>query len=190
MLSSLLWVVLAQAMVCTPGETFLVCGCKQGMVTACEALYGQDAEWAVRLLEEVVGTLDALEQPARMAGKGDESGKKQLQAAAESLSQSLGSSEPPHCKGQKHHLISRRIAKKLSEHSTLKGLYPPRDPRFVTQAKDEQSHCGYQEWHRNVDEEVMRWLDRNPKATPEEFMGKLRELYGRPEMQARFPHGF
>jgi hypothetical protein len=189
MLSSLLWVMLTQ-IACTPGETSLVCGCKQGMVTACVALVGDDALKAARVLDEVQASLEALEQASRMAGMGDENEKQQLQTAAESLSQALGSSEPPQCKGQEHHLISRRIARALSKHPTLKGLYKPRDPRFVARAKDEPSHCGYQEWHRKVDKEVIDWLDNYPKASPQQFMDKLREVYNRPEMRARFPHGF
>jgi hypothetical protein len=189
MLSSLLLVMLTQV-ACTPGETSLVCGCKQGMVSACVALAGDDALKAARVLDEVEASLEALEQASRMAGKGDENEKQQLQAAAESLSQSLESSEPPQCKGQEHHPISRRIARALAKHPTLKGLYKPRDPRFVARAKDEQSHCGYQEWHRKVDDEVIGWLDKYSKATPREFMDKLREIYGRPEMKERFPHGF
>ena len=187
MLSSLLLVVMTQALVCTPGESTLVCSCKAGMVSACMALAGEDAEEAAQVLDEVQA---ALEQASRMAGKAEEGKKQQLQAAAESLSKSLDSTEPPQCKGQKHHLISRPISKKLEEHSTLKGLFKPRDKRFVARAKDEQSHCGYQEWHRKVDEEVIRWLDRFSKATPEEFIDKLREIYSRPEMRARFPDGF
>lgn len=190
MLSSLLLVVLTQVLPCTPGEMSLVCSCKQGMGSACVALAGEDARKAVQVLEDVEGALEALEQASRMAKEGDENKKKQLQAAAQSLSQALGSSEPPDCKGQQHHLISRLIAKALAKHLTLKGLYKPRDPRFVARAKDEQSHCGYQEWHRKVDEEIIRWLNGNPEATPEQFMDKLREIYSRPEMRARFPHGF
>jgi hypothetical protein len=193
MLSSLLLVVLTQVIACTPGETSVVCNCKLGMVSACVALVGEDARKAAQVLDEVQVALEALEHAAPMAGEGGKKKKEreqQLQAAAEALSQSLGSSEPPHCKGQQHHPISRRIAKGLEEHLTLKGLYKPRDPRFVTQAKDEQSHCGYQEWHRKVDEEVVDWLKKNAKATSQEFMGKLREIYSRPEMKARFPHGF
>jgi len=53
-----------------------------------------------------------------------------------------------------------------------------------------QSHCGYQQWHRDVDNEVIDWLRRNPKATHQQFMDKLREIYSRPDMKARFPHGF
>ena len=82
------------------------------------------------------------------------------------------------------------IAEGMEEHPRLRGLYKPRGPRFVSRAKDEQAHCGYQEWHREVDDEVVRWLKHTPGATPKEFMDKLREIYGRPEMIARFPHGF
>jgi hypothetical protein len=60
----------------------------------------------------------------------------------------------------------------------------------VTKAKDEDAHCGYQEWHRNVDRKVTEWLRRETDASPEEFIAFLRELYGRPEMRARFPNGF
>lgn len=190
MLSSLLLMVLSQLVVCTPGEMSAVCHCKHGMVSACVTLVTEDAVRAARVLVEVQDELEAMEQASRMAGKADEKKQqkqRELQAAAESLSQSLGSSEPPQCKGQEHHLISRRIANQLKEHPTLKGLYKPRDPRFKTRAKDEQSHCGYQEWHRNVDDEVIDWLDKTPNATPRDFMDKLREIYSRPEMLARFP---
>jgi hypothetical protein len=193
MLSTLLLVVLTQAIACTPGETSLVCNCKQGMVSACVVLVGENAGKAVQVLAEVEEALEALEQAAPMAGEAGQKKKKQkqqLQAAAEALSQALGSSEPPHCKGQGHHIISRPISKGLEDHPTLKGLFKPRDPRFVSRAKDEQSHCGYQDWHRDVDDEVVDWLDKNRKATSKEFMDKLREIYGRPEMKARFPNGF
>ncbi|ATB29099.1 Wall-associated protein precursor [Melittangium boletus] len=184
MLSSLMLVVLTQV-ACTPGETSLVCSCKQGMVSACMTLAGDDARKAAQVLDEVQGLLEQATWKA-----GEEQEKQRLQAAAESLSQTLESSEPPHCKGQNHHLISRPIARGLEEHPRLRGLYKPRDPRFVSRAKDEQAHCGYQEWHREIDDEVVRWLKRTPGATPKEFMDKLREIYGRPEMIARFPHGF
>ncbi|WNG19670.1 Wall-associated protein precursor [Cystobacter fuscus] len=184
MFSSLLLVVLTQV-ACSPGEMSVVCSCKQGMVSACVSLAGNDARRAVQVLDEVQ---EILEQASWKAG--EEEKKQQLQTAAESLSQSLGSFEPPQCKGQNHHLISRLIAKALEEHPSLKGLYKPRDSRFVSRAKDEQSHCGYQEWHRKVDEEVVRWLKSKPNATPKEFMDKLRGIYSRPEMKARFPNGF
>jgi len=94
------------------------------------------------------------------------------------------------CSGQFHHVISRPIAKALGKHRTLKGLYTERDPRFVTRAADKASHNGYQQWHRDADEEVIKWLDRYPKATPTQFEAELRRIYNRPEMRARFPDGF
>jgi hypothetical protein len=187
MLSSLMLMLLTQTLVCTPGETTLVCSCKAGGVNACVALAGQDALTAGQVLDELQTTL---EQASWMAGKAGESQRRQVQTAADSLSEAVGNSEPPNCKGQEHHIISRPIAKRLLRHATLKGLYTPRDPRFVAQAKDEQDHCGYQQWHRDVDQEVIAWLDRFPKATPEQFMEKLREIYSRPGMKARFPNGF
>jgi hypothetical protein len=92
--------------------------------------------------------------------------------------------------GQQHHVISKRIAEELDKHPTLKGHYTARDPRFVTRAVDKASHYGYQKWHREVDEEVIRWLQQHPSATSEEFEGLLREIYSRPAMLQRFPHGF
>ena len=186
MLISVLWLVLTQ-MACSPGEMSVVCHCKQGMASACATLAGEDARQAAQVLDEA---LEALDQLSQMGGKGDEKEKARLQVTAESLSQALGSSEPPQCKGQEHHIISRTIAKALSKHATLKGLYTPRDPRFVAKAKDEPAHCGYQKWHRDVDDEVVAWLNRQRNATPQEFMDKLREIYSRPDMRARFPNGF
>jgi hypothetical protein len=78
----------------------------------------------------------------------------------------------------------------LEEHLTLRGLYKPRDPRFVTRAVDEQAHCGYQDWHRKVDAEVIAWLNSRRRATAEQFEAFLREIYNRPDMLKRFPHGF
>ncbi|HYH97319.1 hypothetical protein [Hyalangium sp.] len=92
--------------------------------------------------------------------------------------------------GQEHHVISKRIALRLEKHTTLQGHYKERDPRFVTRAKTTEDHNGYQKWHREVDKEVIRWLDENPKATPQRFENYLREVYSRPDMIKRFPNGF
>jgi hypothetical protein len=97
--------------------------------------------------------------------------------------------EAPKPSGQLHHAISKRIARKLELHGTLKGRYTERDPRFATRAADKASHNGYQKWHRDVDDEVIDWLDRYIKATPEEFEAMLRQIYNRPDMRARFPDG-
>jgi hypothetical protein len=72
----------------------------------------------------------------------------------------------------------------------LSGLYEPRDERYVAKAKDKESHCGYQQWHRDVDLEVIRWLRVRENATQKEFEAFLREIYNRKDMLERFPHGF
>ncbi|HYO67493.1 MAG TPA: hypothetical protein VEU33_15565 [Archangium sp.] len=41
-----------------------------------------------------------------------------------------------------------------------------------------------------MDNEVVKWLKAEKKATPQEFEQKLREIYNRPEMRARFPDGY
>ncbi|HYO72840.1 MAG TPA: Wall-associated protein precursor [Archangium sp.] len=111
-------------------------------------------------------------------------------AEADDASEDAESGEPPQCTGQEHHIISRPIARELENHLTLRGLYEPRDERFKLRAKDKESHCGYQQWHRDVDQEVIRWLQREVTATPRQFWKFLRELYSRPEMRKRFPGGF
>jgi hypothetical protein len=106
----------------------------------------------------------------------------------------MAAQEPPgtdtECSGQEHHVISRPIAKELDRHLTLSGHYTARDPRFVVQARDQASHWGYQDWHRKLDETVIRWLRENPMATVEQFEAFLRQLYLRPDLHHRFPHGF
>ncbi|WNG41127.1 Wall-associated protein precursor [Archangium violaceum] len=168
---------------CAPNDLSVVCNCKQGMRTACETLRLSEPERAAELLSR-------LEQAAALAKVVEDVGQKaeaNLQAEASS---STDCSEPTQCKGQLHHIISKRIADALEEHETLGGHYKARDPRFVSRAADEKSHCGYQEWHRKVDEEVVRWLDKFRNATPKQFEDFLREIYNRPLMRARFPRGF
>jgi hypothetical protein len=78
----------------------------------------------------------------------------------------------------------------LERHENLRGLYEPRDKRFKARAKDKDAHCGYQRWHRDVDEEVIAWLQGYRNATRKEFEAFLRELYSRSGLRERFPHGF
>jgi hypothetical protein len=112
------------------------------------------------------------------------------QEGAQADAASEASDEPPNCKGQNHHIISRPISEQLEKHETLRGLYKPRDERFVTRAKDKESHCGYQQWHRDVDKEVIKWLQDRKTATPKQFEQFLRALYNRKDLLERFPNGF
>jgi hypothetical protein len=174
MLPLLLMLLVAQVP-CSPKELSVVCHCKQGRVSACDALRVTNPQLA-----------KAIENALLAASRAEQAAKAE-EAKAEA---SASAPEPPDCKGQWHHVISRPIAEALARHRTLRGLYKPRDPRFVTQAKDEEAHCGYQRWHRDIDQEVIAWLDRVRNATPQQFEKFLREIYSRPAMRERFPHGF
>jgi hypothetical protein len=172
--------VLAQ-LACTPGETSAVCGCKAGMLSACETLKLSNPEKAAEILAQ-------LEKAAAQARVLEEAGQKAEEAREAEAAPDC--SEPTECKGQLHHVISRPIAKGLKRHETLRGHYKARDPRFVTRAVDKEAHCGYQSWHRKVDEGVIEWLETYRNATPKQFEAFLRQIYSRPEMLKRFPHGF
>lgn len=180
MLALFLLLVTAQVAPAVPGETTLISSCKQARLSACEALKQINPTKAAELLRHLELMKAAEESAEESIAEGDEA-----DSAVEDTSP-----EPPECKGQDHHIISRPIARKLDVHLTLKGLFKPRDKRFVAQAKDEKSHCGYQEWHCKLDEEVIEWLTKNSEATPEQFLRYLREIYKRPDMIKRFPRGF
>lgn len=91
--------------------------------------------------------------------------------------------------GQLHHLISKKISRALDDHPVLKGMYTHHDSRFVTRAKDEASHRGYQKWHRAYDQQVVDWLDENQGATQAEFEACLKESYDAPKKRNRLPQG-
>ncbi|WPB75826.1 Wall-associated protein precursor [Archangium violaceum] len=185
----LILVLVTTQIPCGPREFSDTCKCKQGMATACEALRQTDKKLA-----------DALEAAARQEARrvveaahaqqgAEESGASESEVE-EATQASSDSPEPPECKGQNHHVISKRIARALKAHPVLRGLYKARDERFVARAKDEESHCGYQRWHRDVDDEVVAWLRKTEDATREQFEAFLREIYSRPDMLARFPNGY
>ncbi|HYO51426.1 Wall-associated protein precursor [Archangium sp.] len=171
MFASLLMVLLTQQPA-TPGDAWVECLCE-------------------RETQQERAVLEALELLERFAprAKVEEEVSKKADAAT-NAAVAADCSEPKECKGQLHHVISRPIAKELGKHETLRGQYKERDPRFVTRAVDEEAHCGYQEWHQKVDAEVIQWLKDHRNATLKQFEAFLRQIYDRPAMRARFPHGF
>lgn len=173
MLSVLLLLVMTQV-ACVPGDSTAICDCKQGKPSGCAALDTQKAAEIAQALRVLKAAEE--EQAAKAAGTSAEA--------------SSDAPEPPDCKGQQHHIISKPIFKELDDHPTLMGVYTPRDPRFVTRAVDEAAHCGYQDWHRKVDAEVAEWLRTFRSATARDFEAYLRSIYNRPDMRKRFPLGF
>jgi hypothetical protein len=90
---------------------------------------------------------------------------------------------------QVHHPISIKVFRALERHPNLQGKYRPRDGRFRTTALDDHAHRGYQEWHRALDEEVAKWIERNKDATEATFEAWLRGRYRQPDLKWRFPNG-
>ena len=73
----------------------------------------------------------------------------------------------------------------LNKHDTLKGVFERND--LLVQALDKASHNGYQTWHREFDDKVVRWLKENDQATIEEFLSFLQGLYNQTDLQQKFP---
>jgi hypothetical protein len=171
---------------CAPGDSTVVCKCKQRSLTACTELANVKPETLKGILR-----LATMAQAAQEAGKANETGKAKGQTID---STGCGSGQDPNekqeCTGQWHHIISKAVWYALERHDVLRGKYTYRDPRFVTQAKDLKAHCGWEGWHRNLDKEIAAWLDKYRDATVERFEAYLREVYARPELHARFPNGF
>jgi RHS repeat-associated protein len=91
--------------------------------------------------------------------------------------------------GQAHHVFSTKIFRAMQEHKVLRGLFKRNDARYIVRAIDKAAHRGYQTWHRELEDEVVRWLADNPDATEEMFERYIRRLYKRPDIKARFPLG-
>ncbi len=88
--------------------------------------------------------------------------------------------------GQWHHILSNKIMKAIDNHTTLKGAFKRND--FLVQAVDKINHKGYQEWHRNYDDEVVKWLKDNPDVDVDEFLLYIQQVYQSSEMSRRFPN--
>jgi hypothetical protein len=169
---------------CVPGDSTVACKCKQGSPAACADLAKVNPETLKGILR-----LMEMAQAAQESGKTDAKEK-----AADAVDTGCGSGQDPNekeeCTGQSHHIISKAVWYALENHAVLRGKYTYRDDRFVAQAKDLKAHCGWQKWHRAIDDEIRTWLETHGKATAEQFEAYLRDLYARPELRARFPNGF
>jgi RHS repeat-associated protein len=90
--------------------------------------------------------------------------------------------------GQFHHLLSNKIVRALSKHPVLKGLFDRDDPAWIFRALDEAAHKGYQKWHRELDDRVVKWLETNPEATREDFVKFINKIYQEPDISKRIPN--
>ncbi|OJH34671.1 hypothetical protein BON30_41650 [Cystobacter ferrugineus] len=110
---------------CVQGDSTAVCRCKQGSASGCAALDPRKAAEIAQALQVL-----KIDEEARQ--------KQAASSAGAAVQESSDSPEPPDCKGQQHHVISKPIAKELELHPTLTGVYEPRDSRFVTRPSTKQ----------------------------------------------------
>jgi K+-transporting ATPase c subunit len=117
MLQLFFLLVATQVVPCTPSDSTVVCQCKQGRASACEILR-QTSPQLAEAIDRAVQAMKAAEEAQQQA---EQAAKSEAVAAS-------GSSEPPNCRGQQHHVISRPIAEALKDHETLRGFYSPGIP--------------------------------------------------------------
>ena len=91
----------------------------------------------------------------------------------------------PGATGQAHHPISRGIEKAAKLHEKLKNLVT-RKGWGTVRASLLKDHCGYQDWHRDLDKEIMDWILSHADATLDDFIKYMNELYADPDMVRRF----
>jgi hypothetical protein len=165
---------------CTPSDSTVVCQCKQGIASACDVLADTDSE-----LYKQIARAWAMSKAAQESGKANA-----LVDVGCGQPPDDGGKEKKECTGQEHHVISKKVWAALEATANLKGKFTYRDPRYVTRAVDEKAHCGWWGWHKQLDEEIAKWISDRPALTTEQFLTYLRQVYARPELLARFPNGF
>jgi RHS repeat-associated protein len=91
--------------------------------------------------------------------------------------------------GQLHHVVSKAIGRAMSNAPRLRGALGEMRQRLVTRARDLMSHRGYQKWHRDLDKEVIEFIEQNPGVSPSRFERFLEERYAKPDLADKFPGG-
>ena len=93
--------------------------------------------------------------------------------------------------GQSHHPISKQIRKSLDtvDVSNISKNLKDKYRKFTTQAGDIMDHKGYQQWHRELDDEISNWITQQGKElTDERLIQYLKDVYSRPELSNKFPN--
>ncbi len=80
--------------------------------------------------------------------------------------------------------VSRKIVKAAKQNNNLKDVVN-RNVGTI-RALNPSAHKGYQKWHRNFDNAVVSWLQKNPNATASQFTGFMNKLYSSQAGFSRF----
>lgn len=90
--------------------------------------------------------------------------------------------------GQVHHAVSAKINRALEKNPGTKGRINRNDKKWLTRAATQADHISYQTWHRNYDDNAVKWIERN-NPDPQRFYHYMKAVYRRPAMAKRFPLG-
>lgn len=77
--------------------------------------------------------------------------------------------------GQKHHPFSRKIVRAANDNPKLKG-HVTRNSGTV-KALTADGHKGYQAWHRELDDNIVKWIGDNKTASLSDFTNYMNQLY-------------
>lgn len=91
----------------------------------------------------------------------------------------------PGATGQAHHPISRKIERAARRNPNLQGQVT-RDGWGTVQATGLKDHLGYQRWHRDLDAEIINWIEGNKTAGLSDFIKFMNKKYAADGMRARF----
>ena len=91
---------------------------------------------------------------------------------------------PPKLAGQGHHVISNKIIKAIQANPSLRGTVDR--AKSIVKAWSKNAHKGYQTWHRDIDDAVVKWLAKHPNATTKQFGEFLYNQYCTKDMIKRF----
>lgn len=86
--------------------------------------------------------------------------------------------------GQKHHPISNKIANTASLNPNLRGVITRKIG--VIKAFTLKDHQGYQDWHRDFDNQTIARLQKNSDATLDLFLNYMNDLYATDIAMSRF----
>ncbi|MEX0313724.1 MAG: RHS repeat-associated core domain-containing protein [Allomuricauda sp.] len=92
--------------------------------------------------------------------------------------------------GEDHHLLGNKITNAIDNHPNLKGSfdYSRTNRRYIYPALDAEAHRGYQKWHRDYDDIVVRWINDTPAADVKMLEEYIHKLHQQSWLKSRIPN--
>jgi hypothetical protein len=107
--------------------------------------------------------------------------------AAPSVAKTIAGATEPN--GQLHHAISERVFAAIQKNDKLRGSFKLRDSQYTARAANLEAHNGYQKWHQDLDDEIIRKIKADDFHSAKDFAAWLYKRYKQPDLVKRFPNG-